>query len=207
MRWAIAILLASTTAAAKPASVEDLVRTLLTHNTDPKQIRPTLRPDAIVVFDDTLATSATADDAATYLGSISIKSVGQVKVAIDDKRHVAAFQGTADAVSVDQTGDGCHYAGDCTPAKLKLHFAGIARDDKGWKLGVVILSRTEPDQLLVRKADPNETVPTSPRMMGDAKLAAAVGEWFSATKLAKQAAKGTVFAAGTAPEEIGSGAG
>src|SRR5512133_564289 len=102
----LAVLLLAAPAQASPkTTVEGLVKTLLLHTGEPAKLGPVLRSDAIVVFDDTIARNATADDAATYFSSFEIHNAGAVKVEVDDKRHAAWFQTVASANTVDQAGD------------------------------------------------------------------------------------------------------
>ncbi len=206
-----ALLLAAPARADSRTTVDGLVKTLLLHTGEPVKIAPVLRSDAIVVFDDTIARNATADDAATYFGSFEIKSTGAVRVEVDDKRHAAWFETTANASTLDQSGDGC--TGDhkaCKPTKFKMHVSGLALDEGGWKLAVVVLSMTVSDYELGQRAKQpgfeSAPMPTSVATSGDSSLATAVQDWIASGKLGKTSASGSVFALGTAPDEIATGA-
>lgn len=202
-----ALLIAAPARADSRSTVETLVKTLLLHTSEPARIAPTLRSDTIVVFDDTIARNATADDAATYFSSFEIKSAGAIKIEVDDKRHAAWFETTANASTLDQSGDGCtadHKA--CTPTKFKMHVSGIALDEGGWKLAVIVLSMTLSDFELGQRAKQpgfeSAPMPTQVATSGDSSLAAAVQDWIAGAKLGKTSASGTVYALGTAPDEI-----
>lgn len=164
-----------------------------------------VRDDAILMFDG---------GGAAGLFSIDLKSVGKIAVVVDADRHAAWFQGVATALTYDQTGDGCaHSNTTCPPpSKLDLHIAGLALDDRGWKLAVVIVSTTEPNQILIERAERAQRVegwkieiPSQPDTEGDAGLVQAATSWLVAGKLATSAARGTVFAAGSTISEFASG--
>jgi len=203
----LAVLLISAPARADSRStVEGLLKTLLLHTSEPARIAPTLRSDTIVVFDDTIARNATADDAATYFSSFAIKSTGAIKIEVDDKRHAAWFETVAAANTLDQAGDSCTSDKPCAAIKFKMHISGLALDEGGWKLAVIVLSMTVSDYELGQRAKQpgfeSAPMPTQVATSGDSSLAAAVQDWIAGAKLGKTSASGTVYALGTAPDEI-----
>jgi hypothetical protein len=205
----LAILLALTaTAAADPArDVDKLVRSFLgnLHNRD--KLATILRPDAMYSVGDTIARDATPDDVSTFSGTFDIRSVSNIAVTFDPRRHAAWFRGVADAIAVDQTGDSC-MEGNCPPMpEFQMHVAGLAVDDHGWKLAAMIVTETEDDRVLVnRHAEAlfPVTLPDAPELTGDPKLAGDAVAWFH-SGLAHGAAPAFVYVSGTAPRELAAG--
>ena len=204
----LAILLALTaTAAADPAhDVDGLVRKFLGNLHDRDKLATMLRPDSIYVVGTTIARGATPDDVSTFSGIFEIRSVTKVAVTFDPRRHAAGFQAIADAAIVDQSGDSCVLGGCFGPLPFQMHVSGLALDDHGWKLAVVVVSQTEDDSALVKRdvdmmfaMGPAHGDPT-----GDPKLAADAVTWVS-SGFARSAAPAFVYVAGTAPRELAAG--
>jgi hypothetical protein len=206
----LAMVLALTrAAAADPArDVDKLVRTFFGNLDHRDQLKPLLRPDVIYTVGDTIARDATPDDISTFSGMFDIRSVSNLAVTVDPRRHAAWFRGVADAIMVDQTGDSC-IEGPCPPMpELHLHVAGLAVDDHGWKLAAVMVTETEDDRaLLDRHAEAPifDAIPTETALMGDLKLAGDAAAWFG-SGLAHAAAPAFVYVSGTAPRELAAGA-
>src|SRR5262249_49149247 len=140
-----AIMLALTaTAAADPAhDVDKIVRTFLGNLHSHDKLAPILRRDTMYFVGTTVARDATPDDVSTFSGSFEIRSVGNVAVTVDPRRHAAWFRAVADASIFDQSGDSC-MTGDCGPMpSFQMHVSGLALDDHGWKLAAIMLTETE----------------------------------------------------------------
>ena len=138
MRFLAIVLALTATAAADPAhDVDRLVRTFLGHLHDRDTLRPILRSDAIFSVDNTISRDATPDDVSTFSGIFEIRSIGKIAVTFDPRRHAAWFQGVADAVIVDQSGDSCVLGGCFEPRPFSMHVSGLALVDHGWRLAVV----------------------------------------------------------------------
>jgi len=206
----VAILLALTaSAAADPArDVDKLVRTFLGNLHDRDKLTSILRPDAIYSVDVTIARDATPDDVSSFSGAFDILSVGKLAVTFDPRRHAAWFQGTAEAITFDQSGDSCVLGHCMDPVRFQMHVSGLALDDHGWKLAVVALTETIEDRVLVeRRADPrfSPAIPTEAELTGDPKLAADAAAWVR-SGFAHEGAPAFVYVSGTAPREIAAGA-
>jgi hypothetical protein len=97
--------------------------------------------------------------------------------------------------------------GKDTKYKDAARAGGIAvRDGKRWKIAAIMYTTAVSDKQLLETSD-GEPVTTAPKATGDAKLAQEVGSWFATGFAAKAAAKGTLLASGTAPNELKTGTG
>ena len=195
---------------APAAQIELLVRTFLGNIHTPAKLRPTLRTDAIVVVEDTIARDADGDSAASSLGWLDITTIGKPAIQLDNVHHAAWFQGTAMGVTVDQSGDRCRSA-TCPPAaSLALHVAGLALDrDGSWQLAVMIVSSTRPDADTIELRRPHfeaEKLSTQHTQTGEAELAKTAAAWIDGGHLHTSVAPGTTFATGTTNAELATGA-
>ncbi len=154
--------------------------------------------DAIVVVDE-------SDEAALW--GYDIKSVGKLAITIDDARHAAWFQGVVQATTDDPTGDHCTQHKCPPPMPVLFHVSGLAVDDGGWKLGVIIVSSTRSDRDLTGFRPPRPQCDTEAGDPGgDPGLTQAATAWLASGQLGASAAAGTAFATGTSPGEIARGA-
>jgi hypothetical protein len=187
------------------SDVEKTVRSYFTHASDQAQLEPLVRGDAVLVVNDTYTLNAHGDSS-TFLQAMTIKKVDSIAVHVDDVHHAAWFKGVVVAMTNDPTGDSCHSGGTCPPpVKLQLHIAGLAIDEKGWKLQAIFVTQTMSDGAFFqqhRPSSPAQKLPTKLDAKGDMDLLAAAKTWI-AGGLAAAAATGSIYAQGIELAEIG----
>ncbi len=175
------------------------IGTICENTQDVSLIKEYLRPDALVTvrgvpFDP-------AGDI-VLLETMNIHRPSKIAIAFDADKHTAWWQTTCEGKSAvpGQKGSAPH------ADKLRVHVSGLAFEqaDHDWKMGALAFSVTMPDSELVERLS-LVAEPSAPDLVGDAELGKAIAGWFTAGKLATSAAA-SAMAAGSAPDEIGSGA-
>ena len=206
MRALIVLLALSGVAHADDAkNVDTLVRSFFKGLGDQSVVADLCRKDAVLAHDDTFTANA-ANDATTFMMTVTVKKVSSLVVKIDPniKTH-AFFKGIVIGETFDQTGDSCRDNKHCLPpARLDMHVSGLAVFDGSWKLAAIFVTETRSDADLVRMRKPSGEWDKMDKKLvqtGDKALLAATTTWI-AGGFAQGAASGWIHAAGTELAEV-----
>ncbi len=186
------------------AQVRQLVGALCENTQAASLVKKLVTPDAMIVHGGVVDPSGDLSE----LGDMNIHAPSTVAVTLDTTRHAAWFQAVAEGRPIDR---GDHESTAWSKRTLHMHVSGLALEqpDHSWKIAAIALDETMTDRAMIAQTKtpgyPGWGMPSDAEIVGEKDLANAIAGWFSSGKLAKSALAGTVYAAGSAPDELGAG--